>query len=88
MTKAQRGGNIAHASGKINTIPNHRQDGEMYARPEPDPFHPDWLDGFDDGLADSPRDSSLRKKPAYYSDGYKCGQEEKRNLDKQGSSNA
>jgi len=60
----------------------------MYARPEPDPFHRDWCEGYDDGLADTPRSSKIHSRPDFYSDGYAAGQLERLNLDELGSSNA
>ena len=65
-----------------------RSDGELYARPEPNPFTPEWLQGYDDGLEDRPYRAPLEGKPTNYRDGYEAGQVDAQELDRTGSSNA
>ena len=71
---------------KIKSTPRQRLDGELYARPTPNPFTQDWCDGYDSGRTGS--DGILgSRNPSDYWDGYQCGVEEKKELDKLGSSN-
>lgn len=71
----------------VSTSPSVRLDGELYARPKPDPFSNDWCDGYDDGLAGLDGYLGLRT-PENYWDGFKTGQQEQKELDRSGSSNA
>lgn len=71
---------------KVYTIPSKRKDGEMYARPSPDPFSRDWQEGFDDGVESVPGFLG-RRKAADYWDGYYTGEIERKELDRSGSSN-
>ena len=73
-------------SEKLRTIPNRRKDGELYARPSPDPFSPSWQAGFDDGVN---KVTGLlgQYKAADYWDGYSTGELEREDLDRRGSSN-
>lgn len=63
-----------------------RIDGEMYQRPEPNPFTPEWAEGYDDGLEGRPYKPF--GTPQNYRDGYAAGQSDAEELDKMGSSNA
>ena len=74
--------------GRLFSLPCKRIDDELYDRPKPDPFHLDWCEGYDDGLAGEPHWKKIRIKPDYYADGYKSGTEEREALDNLGSSNA
>lgn len=76
-----------HTSGTLKTKPKLRSDGEMYARPKPDPFSHDWCDGYDAGVAGKDGYLGLRD-PFNYWDGFKAGQQEREELDRSGSSNA
>lgn len=68
--------------------PNSRLDGELYKRPEPNPFTQDWMDGYDDGLIGASYSSQIRTKPQNYRDGYNAGEIDREELDRTGSSNA
>lgn len=78
--------NLDRADKRLRATPSKRTDGELYARPEPDPFHPNWCEGYDDGLAGCPRSTELFTRPDLYSDGYEAGCEESKI--ELGSSNA
>lgn len=71
----------------LKSTPHTRRDGEMYARPKPNPFSNDWTDGYDDALAGI--DGILNDRdPDDYWDGHRTGRLEREELDKSGSSNA
>lgn len=65
-----------------------RIDGELYARPEPNPFTAEWMQGYDDGLELMPYKPPLTGKPQNYRDGYNAGEVDREELDRAGSSNA
>jgi hypothetical protein len=68
--------------------PKGRLDGELYARPEPNPFTPDFEEGFQAGYERAPQ--KLDGSPNYQA-GYKVGvlqfEEDREELDRAGSSN-
>lgn len=71
---------------KISTNPNKRKDGELYARPKPNPFSDDWCEGYDDGIAGI--DGVLGQcNPGDYWDGVHAGQKEREEMDRCGGSN-
>jgi hypothetical protein len=66
-----------------------RADGELYKRPEPNPFTPEWQEGYDDGLEDRPYNPlAAGGKPQNYRDGYNAGGFDREEIDRMGSSNA
>lgn len=66
-----------------------RADGEMYKRPEPNPFTPEWAQGYDDGMdTASYNPLAAGGDPQNYRDGYFAGQADREELDRTGSSNA
>lgn len=69
-----------------NIAPRHRDDGELYARPKPNPFSNDWCSGYDNALAGLDGYLGLHN-PEDYWDGHACGVLEKKELDQSGSSN-
>lgn len=92
MTRRVKAGTAINlAAPKRPSIPRVRSDGEMYDRPEPNPFTPEWARGYDDGIEG--RDGKLgdlevKAKPHRYWDGFKAGQADREELDRTGSSNA
>lgn len=60
----------------------------MYQRPQPDVFSKDWNDGYNDGWDNRP----FEVRNMNYADGYRTGEiavvEDKKDLDRMGSSNA
>lgn len=68
-----------------------RVDGEMYARPVPDPFTPEWMDGYDDAQTGQSRtlpEQGGKNRNQNYHDGWVTGQHDLEVLDEAGSSNA
>lgn len=65
-----------------------RLDGEMYSRPQPNPFSDEWSEGFTDGFDGVPS----RIDSMDYRDGYITGKQERefeaQNMDRTNSSNA
>lgn len=69
--------------------PAKRRDGEMYARPEPNPFTSAWEDGYDDGADGRPASVDGTKLDVVrYMDGYEAGTADRLEVDSIGSSNA
>lgn len=76
---------------KLTIKPNQRDDGELYARPEPNPFTPEWCRGYDDGIegrAGNLGELLPGQKPGNYWDGFHSGEADRQELDVMGSSNA
>lgn len=78
-------------SDRMSTIvskPNVRKDGEMYERPKPNPFTPEWREGYNDAYDGHARQGIGPD----YNDGYDTGLEQleadKEEMDRVGSSNA
>lgn len=71
------------------TKPRERHDGEMYSRPEPNPFTTSWNKGYDDGFEGRVLDSVEGTKIdlVRYEDGYWSGVKEREGMDRAGSSN-
>lgn len=69
--------------------PRTRADGELYKRPEPNPFTSEWLAGYADGM-DGLGYNPLAAggNPQNYRDGYETAKSEADTLDRLGSSNA
>jgi hypothetical protein len=65
-----------------------RPDGELYQRPIPNPFTPDWNKGYDDAIEGRPASITGVRVPANYRDGYSCGFVDREELNRVGSSNA
>ena len=66
-----------------------RDDGELYERPRPNPFKPDWAEGYDDGLEGRDYSPPLDGRgPENYRDGYHCGTVDREEIERTGSSNA
>ena len=73
--------------------PKARLDGEMYPRPFPNPFTPEWMAGYNDGFDSKPYAPLIAGGLVQnYRDGYVCGQEafkeHQNEMDHTGSSNA
>lgn len=67
-----------------------RDDGELYQRPEPNPFTNEWRRGYDDGITGRPESfgpPSSTEKPSNYRDGWECGDIDRQEIDRMGSSN-
>jgi hypothetical protein len=65
-----------------------RADGELYDRPEPDPFTQSWNNGYDDAVnswASTP--TGDKRNQERYLDGYQAGLEQRKELDDTASSN-
>lgn len=70
--------------------PHQRRDGQLYDRPEPNPFTMSWNMGYEDGFEGflyKPEDNWTKLDIERYRDGYEAGEEERRQLDRVGSSN-
>ena len=68
---------------------NKRPDGEMYKRPEPNPFTPEWGQGYDDGFdGASYNPLAAGGNPQNYRDGYEAGEVDVKEMERLGSSNA
>lgn len=70
--------------------PHQRHDGELYERPEPNPFSADWNMGYEDGFEGRPQAilDGTKLHQMRYDDGFETGQFERESLDRTGSSNA
>lgn len=71
--------------------PRQRHDGELYSRPEPNPFTPAWEKGYEDGFDARPAsvpDSYTKIDVMRYQDGYDTGREERDLIEASYSSNA
>lgn len=78
-----RGADTPYSKARIRT------DGELYDRPEPDPFSRAWGVGYQDGIdGASQTPSGMKLDYERYLDGYAAGAEEREDLDSSGSSNA
>lgn len=77
------------ANSKIIGKPHERHDGELYDRPIPNPFTPEWADGYDDGQQGLPRstDGLTKGQMINYLDGYDIGEHEKEAMDRDSSTN-
>lgn len=70
----------------LKSTPGKRKDGELYARPKPNPFSEDWCEGYDDGIAGI--DGVLgQRDPQDYWDGVHAGQAEREEMNRSGGSN-
>lgn len=69
--------------------PKARTDGELYARPEPNPFTRSWEEGYDAGAEGRDCNPSGTKIDVIrYIDGYEAGAADRIEVDSIGSSNA
>lgn len=84
-----------------HTKPRKRIDGELYDRPEPNPFTPAWKQGYEDGLNGlEPEPEGTKIDRMRYLDGWDTGEatasanyeeasdEEREEMSRYGSSNA
>lgn len=80
---------VERAAAPWFSTPRERQDGEMYARPEPHVFSPAWARGYEHAFEGRPADVSGFTKidVLRYQDGYDAGTVDREEVQRSGSSN-